>query len=274
MVINNPLLLLAPRVTDDSVAVWRAAISAGWSCQRLPGWRAPEHLKNLGAEIVIYAEPLFAEAVADQLGLLLLEPPADLLTTLPERFLQREVKIVALSEARNLEEPVFVKPADGKVFDPKVYSSGKALPEVEQIGDIPVLTSTPLPFALEVRFFVLDGAPVTASPYWRNDHLAQATDGTWPFLANEEGDSLSFACEVMNACADLFPPAFVLDVGLTELGWVVIEANPCWGAGLYGCAPILALQTARRAVVKAATADEQARRWVSKRNALKPSGGA
>ncbi|WP_157447635.1 hypothetical protein [Chthoniobacter flavus] len=41
-----PLVLLAPRVTDDSVRIWKAAIDEGWSVQRLPGWRVTEDLRH------------------------------------------------------------------------------------------------------------------------------------------------------------------------------------------------------------------------------------
>src|SRR5436190_12812925 len=82
-----PLLLLAPRVTDDSVAVWRTALANGWTSQRLSNWRVPEELKTRTGDFVIYAEPLFAEAVADQLGLALIEPPPSWLPSLPWCFL-------------------------------------------------------------------------------------------------------------------------------------------------------------------------------------------
>jgi len=61
----SPLVLLAPRVTDDSVVIWKAAIDAGWSVERLPNWRAPERLRTSDRDIILYAEPLFAEAVCD-----------------------------------------------------------------------------------------------------------------------------------------------------------------------------------------------------------------
>jgi len=62
------------------------------------------------------------------------------------------------------------------------------------------------------------------------------------------------------------PPAFVLDIGITaERGWAVVEGNPCWGAGLYGCTPREALHTARRAVRRQAALTENEKNWVSPR---------
>jgi len=85
-----------------------------------------------------------------------MEPPADWLTTVPARYLRRDVRFSMLSDARRLEVPTFVKPAEGKVFEPRVYSSEDSLPSVDQVGDIPVLTSTPVSWAFEARCFVLE----------------------------------------------------------------------------------------------------------------------
>lgn len=78
-----PIVVLAPRMTDDSKAVWRTCIELGWKPERLQGWRAPDHLATTDRPVIIYGEPLFAEAVCDQIGLVLLEPPIDWLTTVP-----------------------------------------------------------------------------------------------------------------------------------------------------------------------------------------------
>jgi hypothetical protein len=257
----NALLILAPRVTDDSVAMWRAARDAGWQTQRLANWRVPNELKSFAGDIAIYAEPLFAEAVVDQLDLVLLEPPIDWLVRLPKTLRHREVSIMRLSEARSQVTNQFVKPADGKVFEPKVYAQGEDLPAVEQ-----VLVSEPVTFLNEFRCFVLEGEVRSASPYWRNDALAEAEDGSWPFLGTEEAEAMAFANTVLMHPEVTSPPAFVLDIGCTrEHGWAVIEGNPCWGAGLYGCSPSAALETGQRAVRRRATIPSEDSQWVSSR---------
>ena len=85
----TPLLVLPPRYTNDSIALWRAAIARGWDILRLQNWRAPEDLK--GQTIAIYGVPLFAHAVVQQLGLSLVEPPLDWLAGLPFEFTQRRI---------------------------------------------------------------------------------------------------------------------------------------------------------------------------------------
>ena len=39
-----PTLLLPPRLTEDSVRLWRASVAANWDTLRLDRWRAPEGL--------------------------------------------------------------------------------------------------------------------------------------------------------------------------------------------------------------------------------------
>ena len=121
------LLLLSPRFTPDSIALREAALQRGWRVERLPNWRAPDWLR--GQDLAVYGEPLFADVVADTLGLALLEPPLDWVTRLPMRYRRRRVYFSNLAEARRHDRPAFIKPADDKCFPAAVYASGSALPE-------------------------------------------------------------------------------------------------------------------------------------------------
>src|SRR4051794_1996149 len=105
-----PTVVLPPRFTPDTIAVGHAALAAGWALERLPSWRVPEWLR--GQDVVLYGEPLFAAVVADELGLALLEPPFDWLPKLAAEHRRREVRFATLEEARRLQQPAFVKPAD------------------------------------------------------------------------------------------------------------------------------------------------------------------
>jgi len=263
---SNPTLILAPRVTDDSVKIWRSARAMGWNVERLASWRVPEKLIDPRKDYVIYAEPLFAEAVADQLGLVLLEPPVNWLAHLPHSLRGRQVNLTTLGEARHFSKPTFVKPAEGKTFEAKVYHHAEDFPAPDVVEDsVLVLTSEPVSFVFEVRCFVLNGALLGMSPYWRNDSLADGPNGDWPFLADEKIQAEAFASQVLSAHSS-HPPAFVLDIGLArESGWAVVEANPCWGAGLYGCDAECALRTAQAAIRRRAEMTEQDWLWTSPR---------
>lgn len=264
---NPPLVLLAPRVTPDSVSIWKAALQLKWKVERLATWRVPSELRMPNGDVVVYAEPLFAEAVADQLDLILMEPPPEWLVELPARFRTRCVDLMTLAEAKQILEPVFVKPAEGKVFEAKVYGDAAQLPPFESVDEkLPVICSEPVTWLLEVRCFVRDRQLVDLSPYWRAGMLAQAEDGTWPFQSEEEADARAFVESLLAAPDVSMPSAFVLDVGITEEhGWAVVEANPCWGAGLYGCEPQRVLEVLRGSVKHRSQMMAGEWRWTSPR---------
>jgi hypothetical protein len=92
-----------------------AAQRAGWEVERLPDWRAPERLR--GQDVAVNGEWLFCEVIAQELELLLLEPPLSWLIELPEQYRRRSVSFSTLGEARRRIDPAFVKPAKAPVSD-------------------------------------------------------------------------------------------------------------------------------------------------------------
>lgn len=258
-----PTLVLPPRYTSDTNAMWKAAIAAGWEVERLPNWRPPESLAS--ADPVLYGEPLFAAAVADALSLVLIEPPPDWTVRLPWRYRQREIRFTTLAAVRRGHRPAFVKPADDKCFPARVYASGVELPTEEVLpGTTPVLVSEHVAFDVEFRCFALEGELATSSPYMRCGELAQADDGTWPAGHDELRGAVSFARRVLDDPAVTCPPTFVLDVGTIDGGWAVVEANAAWGSGLYGCDPSRVLSVLRRASIQRSRLTEEDRLWVAR----------
>lgn len=264
---HPPTVLLGPRATDDSVAIWRVCVANKWPVYRIQAWRVPDELRSCQNNVIIYGEPLFAEAVADQLNLVLLEPSIDWLTSVTYKYLSRQIEFMTLGSARLLDSPAFVKPADGKIFEPKVYATGKDLPSEAQVDqDISVIRSGIMDFRLEVRCFVLDRKLMTLSPYWREGELARSADDQWPFLLHEETEARTFAESILSDTTVPLPPACTLDVGKNIDGtWAIIESNPCWGAGLYGCDPSQVLQTIRSAILPRSEVTQSHRPWISKR---------
>lgn len=263
-----PTLLLSPRYTPDSIALWRAAIDAGWDVQRLSGWRPPADLAV--DEPVFNDEPLLAIMVADALGTALLEPPLDWLPRLPPAYLRRSVRFVTLDQARSLPGPVFLKPADDKCFPAQVYPSGADLPPLTHLPpSTPALASDPVRFSVEYRCFVADRKLHTLSPYVRGGDIARDAEGNWPALPGEQEEAAVFAMALLADPAAAIPPAAVIDVGLIEgVGWAVVEANPAWGAGICGCDPSLVLPVLRRACIPRARLSEADAAWVIDRSGL------
>lgn len=241
-----PTLLLSARHTDDSQILWRACVAANWDVQRVHGWKVPSGLPN---DVAVYGEPLLAKHVAQTLNLQLIEPPLDWLPRLPKNWRGREARLTTLREARGLNERAFIKPAEEKCFDARVYESGTELPAPGTLPEeLPVLVQEIVKWIVEYRCFVLDRAVATASAYWRNGALAKSEDGTWVERESELQDAVQFCQRFLSDPAVSVPDAVVVDVGIIENnGWAVVECNAAWASGIYGCDPIEVLRVLRRA---------------------------
>ncbi|GAA2751565.1 ATP-grasp domain-containing protein [Kitasatospora cinereorecta] len=229
---GTPLLLLAPKVSETGLQLLTAARRRGLRAHTAPRWEVPAELAGI-RPAHLYGGPLFADAVGRDLGLALLDAPADWLATLPYDLTRRRVEFTTLAEARRLRGPAFVKPPVDKVFAARVHPDGSALPGPDVLDDdTPVLVSEVVRFAREYRLFVLDGQVRTASRY--------AVDGDLDMAAEDEygPEVAAFAADVLAGAGGL-PSAVVVDVGLLAdgAGWAVVEANAAWASGGYACDP-------------------------------------
>jgi hypothetical protein len=238
-----PTLILSPRYSDDSITLRRAAIALGWDVMRLASWRCPDDFEP--EEPVLFAEPLFNAAVAEQLGLTLIEPPEDFLIRLPREYVGRAVRLTTAAEARTLTGPAFLKPPNRKTFPARVYARGSGLPEMPD--EDPVLVSAPVAWAAEFRFFVKDRRVRAWSPYWLNGALARDGDD-WVV---EPEHAAATGCLVERLLADPrvdLPAALVIDAGVMDgIGPAVVEANEASGSGIYSCDPRDVLDVLRAA---------------------------
>lgn len=241
-----PTLILSPRYSDDSIKLRRAAIALGWDVMRLASWRCPDDFEP--EEPVLFAEPLFNAAVADQLGLKVVEPPEDFLTRLPEPYVKRRVRLMTAAEARTLPGPVFLKPPNRKTFPARVYVSGSALPDMPD--DDPVLVSEPVEWDAEFRFFIRNRHVCAWSPYWLSGALARNSD-EWIVNPNMVARARNLVDRLLADSEAGLPVAFVLDAGvIRDVGAAVVEANQASGAGIYGCDPRDVLDVLRAATVR------------------------
>ena len=233
------ILVLPPRYSEDSNTLWRAAVALGWRIERLQSWRLPEDFRP-GGEVAIYGESLWANFVAEQLGVRLYEPPLDWLAGLALEFVGRKIEFCTLEDARNKTFPAFVKPAGEKSFEARVYRSADELPpNDDDQASVPVLVSEIVEWEVEYRCFVLDGRVETVSSYWRGDASTRDEQGFYPAPSDELAAARAFAAHIVKEKARGFDGmGAVVDVGrIRDFGWAVVEANPAYGAGLYGCDP-------------------------------------
>jgi ATP-grasp domain, R2K clade family 2 len=241
-----PILILSPRYSDDSIALRRAAIALGWDVMRLASWLCPEDFEP--EEPVLHGEPLFNTAVADQLGLTLIEPPEIFLARLPREYIGRDVRLLTAAEARTLPGQVFLKPPNQKTFPAKVYDSGAALAEMPE--DDPVLASEPVEWVAEFRFFIRDRRVRAWSPYWLNGALARRDD-EWVVDPDLMATTRGLVDRLLDDPSVDIPAALVLDAGvIRDVGPAVVEANAASGAGIYGCDPRDVLEVLRAAAIR------------------------
>ncbi|WP_330334467.1 ATP-grasp domain-containing protein [Streptomyces sp. NBC_00536] len=225
-------LLLPPRVTASAARIRDAAHARGLATVQLDGFAVPEGLRAAH----LHAGPRFADAVAPGLGIGLLEAPSDWLARLPREFTGREVRRMPIREAYGLHRPVFVKSPNDKDIPALVYADGSRLPGPDAVDpQTEVLVSDVVRFTAEHRLFLLDGAVHTASRYAEDGRLS---------LGPASAEALAFAADLP---FPTLPSAIVVDVGLADGRWAVIEANAAWASGTYACDPGLALDVVLRA---------------------------
>ncbi|MFD3451492.1 ATP-grasp domain-containing protein [Streptomyces sp. NPDC058691] len=245
-------LFLSPRATATGRALAAAAHRRGIPVHTLREWRVPAELRNAPGPS-LYAGPLFADAVAGDLNLALLEADADWLARLPRDLTLRHIAFTALAEARRLRRPAFVKPPNDKSFPARVYRDGSGLPGPDAVDDdVPVLVSDIVAFEVEYRLFLRDGEVLTGSRYATDGELDVAPLDTDPARA----EVLDFAARLVapgRPQLPELPAAIVVDVGRVNGEWAVVEANAAWASGHYACDEDAVLDAVLRAAAPAAT---------------------
>jgi hypothetical protein len=223
-------LILPPRYSDDTRVLQIAAREQGRTVVRLGNnWQPSDDLRD--ADVTLYGEPMFVHYVAEQLGVTLIEPAVDWLTTLPHGYVKRQVRLTTVGAVRTIADPIFVKPPNDKFFPAWVYADGAAFAHgVTEPDSTEVLTSEPVTWLCEYRCFVLDRAVVASSLY-------DVAEGHAPIDGESEA-AVGFCGGVINDPAMALPSTVVVDVGIIAgKGWAVIEANEVCSSGIYECDP-------------------------------------
>ncbi|MER7000971.1 ATP-grasp domain-containing protein [Streptomyces sp. NPDC000410] len=228
-------LVLPPRLTASAEAVSDAAERRGLCTVQLPTFAVPSGLR---AEH-LHAGPTFADAVAPALDIALLQASEDWLARLPYEYTQREILAMPIREAWALRRPAFVKSPNDKGIRALVYTDGSRLPGPDQVDpQTPVLVSDVVEFTAEYRLHVLDGMVHTGSQYAERSELR---------LGPLPPDASAFGADLLAGYGDTLPTAIVVDVGVSNGRWAVIEANAAWASGIYTADPQRALDVILRA---------------------------
>jgi len=239
------LLITQPRVGtahNEILALHTAARSLGWDVLPAPtSWRIEDSIISASPVGSPYGSQTFCEVVAHQVGWVLKGNPDGWLAGLPREFLKRNVEITTVKEAKTIKRRAFMKPADMKFFDAKVYERGLEVSD-HVLDDSPVLVSDPVQFTEEYRCIVRDGRVASSSCYIYHGEIANPKNY---YVRVEESEE--FANAVLK---DVASENAVMDVGVMEDGWAVIESNQIWASGLYGCDPTEVLKTIQTACAR------------------------
>ncbi|MCP3163397.1 ATP-grasp domain-containing protein [Myxococcus qinghaiensis] len=212
-------LLIPAKADPERDAVARAWEAGGGTVLRLDRFWSPPAVTP--ARTRLYGNDTFCLVVAQKLGLTLVSPPDDLLLRVDPTWLGREVHGTTLEQVVTEPFPRFIKPQVPKVFRAGVWSEPEALrSECKGLTpETPVLSSEVVTVHAEARAWVLGGQLLTCALYEGEGDLA----GARAFLGTV-------------AQAAVLPRTCVLDAACIEgRGWVLLEANATWGAGLNGC---------------------------------------
>ena len=232
---HNQLLFIPQKADSERAQVAQAWQQQGGTVQALGKfWRKPP---THGKQVSIYGPDTFALVLAQVLGVQLLSPKEEDLALIEEAFIKRTITLVAVEKVQQLTFPLFIKPTIPKLFPAQVFDSLEQLkPQLQHLAPASwLLCSTVITVEKEVRAFILEGQILDLAYYEGQGELETAAAFIQYFLKNTSIN---------------LPTSFVLDVGWNaQQGWLVVEMNASWGAGLNGCNAAKVLEGIQRATL-------------------------
>ncbi|MEU4778061.1 ATP-grasp domain-containing protein [Micromonospora sp. NPDC023633] len=252
-------LVLPPRLTASAESLRDAAHRRGLRTIQLHTFEVPAGMR---ADHLL-AGPNFADVVAPLLGIALLEAAPSWLARLPRDLTRREIDLVAIGEAYELRRPAFIKSPNDKSIPAMIYTDGSRLPGPDAFDRrTPVLVSDIVDFTAEYRLHLLDGVVHAGSQYAEHGRLRLGPAST---------DALAFGTDLLAGYGHTLPSAIVVDVGLTDGRWAVIEANAAWASGAYEADPDLVLDVVLRAAGPTASVSARDRRFIRRPQRPEPA---
>lgn len=245
------LLITTPNVNPEVKNLINIAQALGWAVYN-DSWKIPERIK--GETGAIYGEWLFCETVASQMNWTLKRNPLNWLATLPNEYTNRNVMFSNLKEAKKLTTEKFIKPADAKVFQAKIYSSGEELNKTLDDGT-PVLISDVMKFTSEYRCIVKNREVISSCCYWYRTRQMENMSQPAEFnlsknYNNNYFEVVSFVNNMLKdekvRCTD----SFVVDVGRFDKDkYAIIGDKQTYNSNLYGCDAVAMLDAIKASCV-------------------------
>lgn len=231
----KPLLLLHIRADVNTNDIWRAAISAGWSTERVD-MSGRVQIPEGTPKVRYYGNTLHLEMINHHVPVTCY--PLDLTVLATTKLTKRRVTLMRADELTESADRRFIKPAVQKWFAARVYEPGET--PCRKLGSsiLPsdlIYVQDPVDMINEVRCFCLDSKVLTAS-YYRisHDYCPVGIDGV---------DRPKAIDAMVAELAPHYPRGVVLDFAYTsDHQWCFLEPNECWAAGIYGCDPVRCLE--------------------------------
>lgn len=168
------------------------------------------------------------------------------LSGVPKDLLGRTVHSASFDQAVDrIQSPVRFKLAEMK-HDSLLAGRYEPGELKDLLGILPELgsalvqwTESELQLNFEHRFFILDGEPLTGSPYLV-DGVVFSKAMSW----GRYGEAEAFARLAARELKASSPSSYVLDVAFDEHSesWIIVESNRAWSSGIYGADPFIVME--------------------------------
>ncbi|TPN86842.1 ATP-grasp domain-containing protein [Aquimarina algicola] len=233
---ENEILLIPDKDDVERNSIADSWIKNGGDVKRIGKfWESPKI--DAKKRLTIYGIDTFSLVLAQVLGLKLIEPKDELISTLDFKWIKRKIQILEISKIKETDFPIFIKPVKPKTFKSGIYSDFKSFTKeirgIEQNEQ--VIKSNIIEIEGEVRAFILNNEILDLAIYEGNCDLHLAKEFLVDFLQKLTID---------------LPKTYVIDLGYNQVdGWFVIEFNSSWGAGLNSCNPNKVIAGIREATI-------------------------
>lgn len=219
-----PVTLVIPEKTDiEYEEVFSTWIKNGGEIKRLGKfWIKDEALTN--KRIAIYGNQAFAFVVAQIYNVDLLSPDDSLISRLHSQWVKRSIQLTQIGKLSDGDFPTFIKPVIPKIFPAGIYQCftdlkkmTDGLPDTEEV----LVSTIVADIQAEARCYLMDGLVKDLAFYEGSADLAEGERFVAAFAAANKKQ---------------LPQVIVVDIAFSpQLGWIVLEFNACWGAGLNNC---------------------------------------
>ncbi len=217
-------ILVIPEKTDiEFEQVFESWTDKGGVIKRLGKyWIKDDYLDR--QNISIYGNQTFALILSQIYNVDLISPDDKLVARIDNKWTKRKIEIKTIADIDKDSFPIFIKPVTPKAFIAGVFKNADdfdntlgALEKNEEVLESNVIED----IKAEARAYVKNGIIKDIAFYEGNSNINEGNI----FLQN-----------FIEKHLELLPEVVVIDIAYSEsLGWLILEFNACWGAGLNNC---------------------------------------